>query len=130
MSVLAPLAPLRAHAGRRLTEGLDDATIARLAVSHPDLQQAIHAAAAEYALVRDDAADLLDLDEEAQIGAVQEGFINFYADDAVTPYVALAARGPWVSRSRARCSTTPAATACSASAIRRRPCSRPWRARR
>ncbi|MCF5920284.1 lysine 6-aminotransferase, partial [Xanthomonas perforans] len=88
MSVLAPLAPLRAHAGRRLTEGLDDATIARLAVSHPDLQQAIHAAAAEYALVRDDAADLLDLDEEAQIGAVQEGFINFYADDAVTPYVA------------------------------------------
>ncbi|RXD61408.1 aminotransferase class III-fold pyridoxal phosphate-dependent enzyme, partial [Xanthomonas perforans] len=96
MSVLAPLAPLRAHAGRRLTEGLDDATIARLAVSHPDLQQAIHAAAAEYALVRDDAADLLDLDEEAQIGAVQEGFINFYADDAVTPYVALAARGPWV----------------------------------
>ncbi|MCL1552259.1 aminotransferase class III-fold pyridoxal phosphate-dependent enzyme [Xanthomonas nasturtii] len=96
MSVLAPLAPLRAHAGRRLTDGLDDATIARLAPNHPDLQQAISAAASEYALVRDDAADLLDLDEDAQIGAVQEGFINFYADDAVTPYVALAARGPWV----------------------------------
>ncbi|MGD3045967.1 aminotransferase class III-fold pyridoxal phosphate-dependent enzyme, partial [Xanthomonas oryzae pv. oryzicola] len=96
MSVLVPLAPLRAHAGRRLTEGLDDATIARLAANHPDLQQAIAAAAAEYALMRDDVADLLDLDEDAQIGAVQEGFINFYADDAVTPYVALAARGPWV----------------------------------
>ncbi|KFA37241.1 lysine 6-aminotransferase, partial [Xanthomonas vasicola pv. musacearum NCPPB 4384] len=96
MSVLAPLAPLRAHAGLRLTEGLDDATIARLAPNHPDLQHAIAAAAAEYALVRDDVADLLDLDEDAQISAVQEVFINFYADDAVTPYVALAARGPWV----------------------------------
>ncbi|HEX3138587.1 MAG TPA: aminotransferase class III-fold pyridoxal phosphate-dependent enzyme, partial [Rhizobacter sp.] len=27
---------------------------------------------------------------------VQSGFVNFYADDAVSPYVALAARGPWV----------------------------------
>src|SRR5690606_18138479 len=35
MSVLAPLAPLRAHAGARLTTGLDDATIERLAASHP-----------------------------------------------------------------------------------------------
>ena len=31
MSVLAPLAPLRAHAGQRLTTGLDDASIERLA---------------------------------------------------------------------------------------------------
>lgn len=95
MSVLAPLAPLRAHAGRRLTDGLDDASIVRLASTHDDLAHAIDAAAAEYALVRAEAADLLDLDEDAQIGAVQEGFINFYADDAVTPYVALAraARG-------------------------------------
>ncbi len=130
MSVLAPLAPLRAHAGRRLTEGLDDATIARLAANHPALQQAIAAAAAEYALVRDDVADLLDLDEDGQISAVQEGFINFYADDAVTPYVALAARGPWVVTLKVRCCTTPAATACSASATRRRRCLTPWRARR
>jgi acetylornithine/succinyldiaminopimelate/putrescine aminotransferase len=27
---------------------------------------------------------------------VQEGFINFYQQDAVNPYVALAARGPWI----------------------------------
>lgn len=96
MSVLAPLAPLRAHAGRRLTAGLDDATIERLATDHPTLRQAIEAAGSEYALVQAEVADLLDLDEDAQISAVQDGFINFYADDAVTPYVALAARGPWV----------------------------------
>ena len=96
MSILAPLAPLRAHAGQRLTTGLDDATVARLAASHPDLAAAIDAAAAEYDRVREDAADLLDLDEAAQIDALQAGFVNFYAEDCVTPYVALAARGPWV----------------------------------
>lgn len=96
MSILAPLAPLRAHAGQRLTAGLDDATVAGLAASHPDLAAAIAAAAAEYERVRGEAADLLDLDEAAQIDALQAGFVNFYADDAVVPYIALAACGPWV----------------------------------
>ncbi len=96
MSVIAPLAPLRAHAGTRLTSGLDDATLQRLAATHPALEAAITAAAGEYARQRDGLADLLDLDEDTQIAALQEGFVNFYADDAVTPYVALAARGPWV----------------------------------
>ncbi len=91
----APLAPLRAHAGRRLTDGLDDASVERLAASHPALAEAIAAAAAEYARQKDEFADLLDLDEQAQVEAVQGGFINFYAHDAVTPYIALAARGPW-----------------------------------
>jgi acetylornithine/succinyldiaminopimelate/putrescine aminotransferase len=96
MSVLAPLAPLRAHAGQRLTAGLDDATVARLAPSHPDLAAAIEAAAEEYARLYPDLGALLDLDEAAQIETLQAGFVNFYADDCVTPYVALAARGPWV----------------------------------
>ncbi|KAF1692914.1 aminotransferase class III-fold pyridoxal phosphate-dependent enzyme [Pseudoxanthomonas koreensis] len=96
MSVLTPLAPLRAHAGQRLTTGLDDASVPGLAASHPELVQAIDAAAAEYRRVQAGAADLLDLDEAAQIATLQAGYVNFYADDAVTPYVALAARGPWV----------------------------------
>jgi acetylornithine/succinyldiaminopimelate/putrescine aminotransferase len=96
MSVLAPLAPLRAQPGLRLTAGLDDATVTRLAASHPDLAAAIHAAAAEFAGLPADLGALLALDEAAQVDALQAGFINFYADDCVTPYVALAARGPWV----------------------------------
>lgn len=99
MSILAPLAtlaPLRAHRGQRLTQGLDDADIARLAVSHPDLASAIAAAATEYARLQQANADLLDLDEAAQIQAVQADLTNFYADDCVSPYVALAARGPWL----------------------------------
>src|SRR3546814_12312446 len=37
-----------------------------------------------------------DLDEDAQVRAVQAGFGNFYPQDGVNPYVALAARGPWI----------------------------------
>ena len=96
MTVLGPLASLRTHAGARLTEGLDDATIERLAAAHPDLTSAIDAAASEYSRIKDEAADLLDLDEKEQIAAMQSGFVNFYADDAVVPYIALAACGPWV----------------------------------
>jgi len=95
-TLLAPLAPLRAHAGKRRTNGLDEATLLRFAPNHPDLAEAIAAAAAEYERIRGEFADLLDLDEDAQIRAVQAGFVNFYSMDAVNPYVALAARGPWV----------------------------------
>ena len=96
MSLLAPLAPLRAHAGTRLTQGLSDPQVEQLAANHRDLRAAIDAAADEYARIKPQAAALLDLDESAQIAAVQDGFVNFYADDAVVPYIALAARGPWV----------------------------------
>jgi len=95
MSITAPLAPLRTHAGKRRTHGLDDAVLARFA-GNPDLRAAIAAAAAEYAAIRSEFAELLELDEDAQITAVQAGYVNFYPADAVNPYVALAARGPWV----------------------------------
>ncbi|HVK52126.1 MAG TPA: aminotransferase class III-fold pyridoxal phosphate-dependent enzyme [Pseudoxanthomonas sp.] len=96
MALIELLAPLRAHPGRRVTTGLDDAAVRRLAAGHPDLAAAIEAAAGEYQRVKGEFADLLDQDEEAQLHAVQAGYVNFYADDAVNPYIALAARGPWV----------------------------------
>jgi len=96
MSFIERLAPLRAQPGTRLTTGLDDATLEQLAASHPSLVAAMDAAAAEFSRVKAELGELLALDEQAQIDAMQDGFINFYADDAVTPYVALTARGPWV----------------------------------
>ena len=96
MHLIEQLAPLRAHAGKRMTRGLDDATLLRLAKSHPDLEAAINAAAAEHEAVRDEFAALLDMDEDAQLRAVQAGYVNFYAEDAINPYVALVARGPWI----------------------------------
>lgn len=96
MSLTDHLAPLRAHKGQRLTQGLDDAAIERLAKGHPDLVAVIEAAAAEHARLKDEFAELFDLDEAEQLRAVQAGYVNFYADDAINPYIALAGRGPWV----------------------------------
>ena len=95
-NVLHLLAPMRARGGARRTPGLDDATVTQFAATHPELGEAIDAAAAEFARIATQHADLLDLDEDAQVHAVQAGYINFYPDDAVNPYVALAARGPWI----------------------------------
>lgn len=96
MAPIDLLAPLRAHKGKRLTQGLDDASVVRLAKSHPELTAAIEAAASAHAELQGEFAELFELDEDAQLRAVQGGFVNFYADDAINPYVALAARGPWL----------------------------------
>ncbi len=38
--------------------------------------------------------------ESEQMEALQEGFVNFYSSDASSPYVALAAAGPWIISSK------------------------------
>ncbi|WP_290887940.1 aminotransferase class III-fold pyridoxal phosphate-dependent enzyme [Arenimonas sp.] len=96
MNLIDTLKPLRSHAGKVRTAGLDDATVLDLAGRYPELVEAVEAAVAQHAAIAAEFADLLDLDEQAQIDAVQAGFVNFYPDDAVNPYVAIAARGPWV----------------------------------
>ena len=95
MRLIDTLAPLRAH-GKARTCGLDDTTLLDFAARDPQLGEAIVAATAEYAAVQAEFPELLDLDENAQAAQVQAGFVNFYAADATNPYVALAARGPWI----------------------------------
>ena len=94
--LLDTLAALRAHKGARRTTGLDDATILKFAASHPELAEAIQAAAVEHERVRAEFPELLDLDEAEQAHVIQAGYVNFYSDDTVNPYVALVARGPWI----------------------------------
>lgn len=96
IALTSRLRPLRAHRGARRTTGLDDATLERFAAIDADLVAAVDAAMLEYVGVRTAYADILDLDEDDQVAAVQAGFVNFYPQDGVNPYVALAARGPWV----------------------------------
>src|SRR5690606_20887635 len=96
MSVLAPLAPLRSHAGTRLTTGLDDALLERLAATHPALESAIAAAADAYAAQRAELAGWNELDYGAQNTAIHDLFVNFHADDAVNPDVALTTHRTWV----------------------------------
>ena len=68
MELLSLLAPLRAHGGAR-THGLDDATVTAFAARHADLRDAIAAAGTEYAHVRAELPELMDLDERARLVA-------------------------------------------------------------
>ncbi len=95
MTLLDTLAPLRSF-GKARTTGLTDDVILDFASRHPQLGEAIGAAAVEFERVRAEFPELLALDEDAQTVAIQSGFVNFYSHDAANPYVALVARGPWI----------------------------------
>ena len=95
MTLLDTLAPLRAH-GKARTSGLTDDVILDFASRHPQLGEAIEAAAVEFERIRTEFPDLLAMDEDAQTIEIQSGFVNFYSHDAANPYVALVARGPWI----------------------------------
>jgi acetylornithine/succinyldiaminopimelate/putrescine aminotransferase len=96
MTVVAKLDEMRRYGGKLRSVGLPDAEIERLAPQFPELMEAIDEAVAAHRQLREEFPDLLKLDEAEQLARVQADFVNFYADDAVNPYVALAARGPWI----------------------------------
>ncbi len=93
---MTKLKEMRDFGGAVRTPGLADARIESEAARHPELVEAIEAAHAAHVALRKDMADLLRMDETEQVAAVQADFVNFYPEDGVNPYVALAARGPWV----------------------------------
>ncbi|HET7358624.1 MAG TPA: aminotransferase class III-fold pyridoxal phosphate-dependent enzyme [Rhodanobacteraceae bacterium] len=96
MGSIDMLRELRDFGGAPRTRGLDDAAIERFAARDPKLRQAIEEAVARHRELRADMADFLKLDEADQLARVQAGFVNFYPDDAVNPYLPAAARGPWI----------------------------------
>lgn len=95
-SVLESLKMLREFGPAANTTGLADAIIVKFARLDSKLPEAVKAAVDEFHKLREEEPDLLTMDEDAQINEIQAGFLNFYREDAVNPYVALAARGPWV----------------------------------
>ena len=96
MGVIDQLRDLREFGGKPRTTGLDDATIERMAAVDPQLVKAIAEAVARHHELRAEFGDFLKLDESEQLTHVLEGFVNFYPDDAINPYLPAAARGPWV----------------------------------
>lgn len=96
MGVIDQLRELREFGGAPQTTGLDDAIIERFAASHPQLAQAIDEAVAQHRALRAELGDFLKLDEAEQLKQAQAGFVNFYPDDGINPYLPAAARGPWI----------------------------------
>lgn len=94
---LALLHEIRASVGRIDTPGLTDKEIGLFLEHDPLLSKAIKEASARFQAMAQEYPELyLDSDETELITTLQEGFVNFYNPATVNPYVALAARGPWV----------------------------------
>ncbi|MGD8379017.1 MAG: aminotransferase class III-fold pyridoxal phosphate-dependent enzyme [Gammaproteobacteria bacterium] len=96
MRVIELLKDIRGIGGKCETRGLSDEVISRFAEKDPLLVKAVEEAHAAFGDLRRDFADAMAMDEIDQIHAIQNRFVNFYPDDAVNPYVPLAARGPWI----------------------------------
>lgn len=95
-SPLSRLHEMRKQGGQPRTTGLADRTILRFLARDAALATAIDRAWNEFEKLKRTLPDLLEQDEVEQARRVQDGFVNFYAADAVNPYVALAAQGPWI----------------------------------
>ena len=88
---------MRDFAGVRQTPGLTDAIIQDFLDSgYHQLAVAIERGYTRFLELRESHADFVALDESEQISLAHGGLTNFYAEDAVNPYVAVSASGPWV----------------------------------
>lgn len=91
------LREMREFAGTRQTTGLTDAVIQDfLDAGYQQLAVAIERGHARFLELRESHADFVALDEADQISEAHGGLTNFYEEDAVNPYVAVSAYGPWI----------------------------------
>jgi len=94
---LASLGEMRGFGGVALTTGLTDEVIRDfLECGYRDLSVAIERAYTSFQAYKQSHAEFLALSESDQISRAHGGITNFYANDAVNPYVAVSAAGPWV----------------------------------
>lgn len=95
-SALDRLQEMRDHGGDAVTLGLEDEVILDFLADRADLATAIDRGYRAFLALRKSHAEFLALDEREQIFRSQEGLTNFYRTEAVNPYVAVAAQGPWI----------------------------------
>jgi len=100
MTMLDKLNAMRDHGGAVQTRGLDDETLLKFARHDQRLVNAVDAAYEEFTKLLEEFPALMALPENELTASVQEGYVNFYPQDAVNPYVTLAADGPWIVSSR------------------------------
>lgn len=94
--MLAKLKEMREFDGAVRSVGLDDAAIERFVQTDAQLVEAIDEAYAAHLALRSCMPEFLHLDEVEQMRTAQADLVNFYPEDGVNPYVALAAHGPWL----------------------------------
>lgn len=94
--LISKLGEMRTFGGPAITSGLSDYVIEEFLDDYEALGIAIDRAYDYFNDVRELHPEFLVLSETDQILQAQDGYTNFYAEDAVNPYVAAAAAGPWV----------------------------------
>ncbi len=87
---------MRTFGGPAITSGLADDVIRDFLGEDESLAIAIARAHMHFSNLKESHDDFLALGESEQITRAQRGFTNFYDEDAVNPFVAAAAAGPWV----------------------------------
>jgi acetylornithine/succinyldiaminopimelate/putrescine aminotransferase len=96
MSIIDRLNEMRNHGGTALTNGLADDVLLRFEQQDSRLSEAVESAYSLFLKLSEEEPELLAMDEESQVREIQQGYINFYPDDAVNQYVSLAGNGPWI----------------------------------
>lgn len=96
MDYLKKLKELRSEHKSVDTRGLDEKIIEAFLERDPRLARAIEDAVQNYEGLKREFGTILRHDEAHQIHELQRDFLNFYEDFNVNPYVALAAKGPWI----------------------------------
>jgi len=90
------LIAIRNYAGSRETIGLDDSSIQKFLTLDPTLGDAIMDAHRVHVGLQAEFPDLLAGDERAAAASLQSDYVNFYPENTINPYVALAGAGPWI----------------------------------
>ena len=96
MELLKILHRIRNSTGPAGTVGLDDKTILFHIEKDPVLGEAIEEAEESFRGLASRLNGLLELPEDEVCQQLQKDILNFYPDNQINPYVALAAKGPWV----------------------------------
>ena len=95
--VLEKLQKIRKMSGKCDTHGIHDDLIKNFLENDPFLSMAIDEAERNFHdLINELGEQLISLDEIELVKSVQHDFVNFYNPSTVNPYVAIAARGPWI----------------------------------
>jgi acetylornithine/succinyldiaminopimelate/putrescine aminotransferase len=96
MSALSKLKEMREFSGERQTAGLSDVVIESFSQKYPQLVSAINEGYKIWKIETAKNPEWFKKSEVAAIAGIQDGFLNFYQDVAINPYVTLYAKGPWV----------------------------------
>lgn len=90
------LREIRRLAGGRNTPGLDDDTLVPFLMRDGNLRMAISRALAMARRLAAESPEVWSGSEDELCALLQRDYLNFYGDAARSPYVPLAARGPWI----------------------------------